>query len=188
MLSTVSTLSGEINRSYAPQSNIGNEKDVKESDTSVSVKNSDADSRQFSVEEELSLSDQKVVQSLEARDQEVRIHEQAHLSAAGSFAIGGPSFTFTTGPDGNRYAIGGDVQVDVSAIPGDPVATIQKAEQIRRAAMAPANPSSQDKNVASKATAMLNQARLELLQQTQQADDPDAEDQKRLGTLLDITA
>jgi hypothetical protein len=60
------------------------------------------------------------IQKLKDRDREVRNHEQAHLSAAGGFAISGASFTFAVGPDGQRYAVGGEVSIDTSAIPNNP--------------------------------------------------------------------
>lgn len=119
----------------------------------------------------------KQLAELKARDREVRNHEQAHLSVAGSAAASGMHFTYVTGPDGQRYATGGEVSIDLSEIPGDPKATLRKAETIRRAAMAPANPSGQDRSVAAKAKAMANKALADLLQQ------PNAS-----GQLLDIKA
>lgn len=116
----------------------------------------------------LSNEELKQLEQLKARDREVKAHEQAHLSAAGGIATGGANFTFATGPDGVRYAIGGEVNIDTSAVPGDPEATLRKAEMIRRAALAPAEPSSQDQKVASSAIAMANKARIELIQQRQQ--------------------
>ena len=56
----------------------------------------------------------------------------------------------------------GEVSIDVSAVPGDPEATIRKAQVIRKAALAPANPSSQDRSVAYAATKMEMKARQEL--------------------------
>jgi hypothetical protein len=55
------------------------------------------------------------------------------------------------------------VSIDVSPIPGDPEATIAKARIVRRAALAPAEPSAQDRSVAAEATALEHQARAELL-------------------------
>jgi hypothetical protein len=107
----------------------------------------------------------RALQQLRARDREVRAHEQAHKSAAGGLAAGAPSFQYTQGPDGRRYAVGGEVQIDTAPIPGDPRATIAKAQQIRRAALAPAQPSATDRKVAAQATAMEQQARAELVQQ-----------------------
>jgi len=103
------------------------------------------------------------LETLKKRDREVRMHEQAHLSAAGGIAISGASFQFVVGPDGQRYAVGGEVSIDTSEVTSDPAATLRKAETIRRAALAPAQPSSQDYSVASAAAAMANKASAELL-------------------------
>jgi len=104
----------------------------------------------------------QIVSQLKARDTEVRAHEMAHLSTAGSYARGGMSFTYQTGPDGHRYAIGGEVGIDTSSIPGDPEATLQKAMVIQRAALAPAEPSAQDQKVAQVAMQMMAQARVDI--------------------------
>lgn len=103
----------------------------------------------------------RIIQTLRARDREVRAHEQAHLLAAGGLARG-VSFSFTVGPDGLTYATSGEVSVDSSPVAGDPAATIRKADAIRRAALAPANPSTQDHNVAASASQMEIHARAEL--------------------------
>lgn len=105
------------------------------------------------------------VRKLKQRDREVRAHEQAHLGAAGQYASGGPSFTYQVGPDGRRYAVGGEVGIDTSPVAGDPEATIRKAQQIRRAALAPAEPSGQDRAVAAAASQLLAQAQKELREQ-----------------------
>jgi hypothetical protein len=106
---------------------------------------------------------QRTIESLRQRDQEVRLHEQAHLLAAGPYAKGAPSYTYQTGPDGQRYAVGGEVPIDLSAVPGNPQATLQKALTIRRAALAPTDPSETDQAVAAHATALAAQAQQELL-------------------------
>ena len=108
---------------------------------------------------------QQVINQLKARDTEVRAHEMAHLAAAGSYARGGMSFTYQTGPDGKRYAIGGEVGIDTSPVSGDPEATLQKAMVIQRAALAPAEPSAQDQKVAQSAIKMMAQARMEISMQ-----------------------
>lgn len=102
------------------------------------------------------------VQDLVERDKEVRTHEQAHQSAGGEYASS-PTYQFTQGPDGKRYATGGEVQIDTSAVPGDPAATIAKMQQIRSAALAPAEPSAQDLAVARSAAASEAKARKELM-------------------------
>jgi len=122
--------------------------------------------------EELTEEEKKQVQELKERDAEVRAHEQAHLAAAGSLSQGGASFEYQKGPDGGSYAIGGEVSIDTSKVAGDPAATIEKAQRIRRAAQAPAEPSSTDRAVAASASAMEAEARKELA----------AENQKELKT------
>ena len=104
---------------------------------------------------------QKEVEAYKARDQEVRTHERAHQSAGGQYASA-PSYSLSRGPDGKRYATGGEVQIDISPVSGDPAATVQKMQQVRSAALAPAEPSSQDMSVAAKASRLESQARAEL--------------------------
>ena len=114
---------------------------------------------------ELTEQEKKQVEKLKQRDREVRAHEQAHAAAAGSLAQGGPSYEFQTGPDGKRYAVGGSVNIDTSPVEGDPKATLEKAQKIQRAALAPAEPSQQDRAVAAEAAAMAAEARAELAAQ-----------------------
>lgn len=105
---------------------------------------------------------QQVLSQLRARDQEVRTHEQAHLSAAGQYATSGIKYSYQTGPDGQRYAVGGSVGIDTSPVAGDPEATLQKARVVQRAALAPAEPSGQDMKVAAQASQMMMQAQAEI--------------------------
>ncbi|WP_033138830.1 putative metalloprotease CJM1_0395 family protein [Aeromonas finlandensis] len=105
---------------------------------------------------------EKQVQDLADRDKEVRTHEQAHQSVGGGYA-GSPTYQFSVGPDGKQYATGGSVSIDTSEVPGDPSATIAKMQQIRAAALAPAEPSAQDLSVARSAAANEAKARKELI-------------------------
>lgn len=116
---------------------------------------------------ELSPEDRKLIQELKARDREVRAHEAAHVAAGAGLVRGGTSFTYQRGPDGVQYAVGGEVKIDTSKVEGDPEATIEKAQRIKAAALAPAEPSSQDRAVAAKAAQLIIEARAEL-NQTQQ--------------------
>lgn len=109
-------------------------------------------------EEELS-----VINSLKLRDTEVIAHEQAHAAVGGAHA-GAPSYSYETGPDGVKYAVSGEVSIDTSPVQGDPQATLQKAQQIKAAALAPTEPSAQDLKVAGKADQMAAEARSEILQ------------------------
>lgn len=110
--------------------------------------------------EQLSDAEQKQVAELKKRDREVRQHEQAHQAAGGQYASA-PSYDFQQGPDGKQYAVGGEVQIDASPIPGDPAATIEKMRVVKAAALAPAEPSAQDRKVAAAADAAAQQARAE---------------------------
>ncbi len=76
--------------------------------------------------------------------------------------MGGATFKYETGPDGKRYAVAGEVQISISE-GRTPAETIARAEQVRRAALAPANPSGQDQNVAAQASQMEARARAELI-------------------------
>lgn len=140
---------------------------VKESDESEgSSESSEKDDEE--APGELTEKEEKEVERLKERDREVRTHEQAHLAAAGGLANGGPQYEFEQGPDGKRYAVGGHVNIDVSPVEGDPQATIRRAEQIKRAALAPEEPSGKDRQVAAKADAMKAKAQAELAELNQE--------------------
>jgi len=109
----------------------------------------------------LSESDLRLVSELKARDRVVRTHEMAHMAAGAGLVTRGASYTYQSGPDGQRYAVGGEVGIDTS--PGrTPEETLLKAERIRAAALAPAEPSGQDRQVAAAAAKMASQARMEI--------------------------
>ncbi len=128
---------------------------------------------------ELTEEERKQVEELKKSDREVRSHEQAHKAAAGRFATGGPQFDYQRGPDGKRYAVGGHVNIDVSP-ERSPEATLRKMQQIQRASLAPADPSPQDRRVASQAAQEANKARAESVQSKQDEGQP--------GRLLDVVA
>ena len=119
--------------------------------------------------QELSEEEQAVVDQLAARDREVRNHEEAHARVGGQYA-GNPSYTFQEGPDGKQYAIGGEVPIDVSPVPDDPEATITKMEVVKAAALAPAEPSGQDRRVAALADAQRQQAIADLAELRRQTE------------------
>ncbi|MDX2021704.1 MAG: putative metalloprotease CJM1_0395 family protein [Deltaproteobacteria bacterium] len=109
---------------------------------------------------ELSADEQEQVRKLAARDAQVRAHEAAHAATAGALG-GGASFDYEQGPDGKRYAVGGEVPVQVQS-GSSPEETIRNAQTVRSAALAPADPSGQDHAVAAEAAALEAQAREEL--------------------------
>ncbi|MDI4637796.1 MULTISPECIES: putative metalloprotease CJM1_0395 family protein [Halomonadaceae] len=106
---------------------------------------------------------------LKQTDREVRQHEHAHQSSGGQYA-GRIEYEYERGPDGQQYAVAGEVSIDSSPVPGDPAATIDKMEQVRAAATAPAEPSAQDRKVAAQANQHLIAARLELAMQQREMD------------------
>ncbi len=133
-------------------------------DDSAKPRDAEAKSRRVSRAAETSRpseEDQVRIEALKARDREVRAHERAHQAAGGQHA-GAASYTFERGPDGRSYAVGGEVPIDASEVKGDPQATIEKMEQVKAAALAPAEPSGQDRKVAAMADAKAAQARAEL--------------------------
>lgn len=106
--------------------------------------------------------EEKQINDLRQRDQEVRSHELAHSSVGGS-TTGAPSYSFEVGPDGKKYAVDGEVSVDLSGVSGNPRATIAKMQKVYAAALAPVNPSVQDNRVASSAVSVISQAQSQLL-------------------------
>jgi len=125
------------------------------SDTSSDHKASEQEAAAIRREE------QRLVQQLAARDREVRAHEAAHIAVGRQYVVSGPSYTYQQGPDGRSYAIGGEVQLDV-AEEAEAQATLDKAETVRRAALAPVEPSAQDRQVAARASQLAAQARLSI--------------------------
>ena len=122
-------------------------------------------------EQEQQRQQQEQIRELAARDREVRAHEQAHASVGGQYA-GSASFTFERGPDGVNYAVGGEVPISLPSGGDDPQATLAAAEQVRRAALAPADPSPQDRSVAAEASQISAQAQADIaeLQAQERAD------------------
>jgi hypothetical protein len=121
---------------------------------------------------DLSEEEQAQVAKLKQIDAKVRAHERAHAAAGGAHA-GAPSYTYTRGPDGQMYATAGEVAIDLSA-ESDPEATLQKATQVAAAALAPADPSGQDRAVAAAAA----QLRLEALAQIREEKRAEQEQQQ----------
>ncbi len=126
-----------------------------------------------------------VINDLKSTDREVRAHESAHVAAGGQYVRGGASFEYKTGPDGKRYAVAGEVQIDTSAVPDDPQATIEKMEVVKRAALAPKKPSSQDRSVAAAANRAQAQARIEL--QTEKREESE-DGSRKTAPKIDIKA
>jgi len=136
---------------------------------------SESNSRHKDIQQE------RVINELQRRDKEVRSHELAHAAVGGSFT-GAPNYSFETGPDGQRYAVGGEVSVDLSVVAGNPTATIAKMQKVHAAALAPANPSAQDTQVAANAIQIILQAQSELQLQDVHAATPAIDNKNSLAT------
>lgn len=125
--------------------------------------------------------DKRLLEELKRIDQEVQAHEAAHQAAAGEY-FRGKHLSYRIGPDGKRYAVAGDVQIDTSIIQGNPKATIAKMRRIRSAALAPGSPSPQDSKVAADAAKAEMQAQQELQREAMQNN---LERSEALSRLLD---
>lgn len=114
---------------------------------------------------ELTTEEKRDVEKLKARDLEVRSHEQAHMAAGGSLVRGGAHYEYQRGPDGGIYAVGGEVKIDTSE-EKTPAKTVQKMQRVQAAALAPAEPSGQDRAVAAAAAKKAQAARMEMARES----------------------
>ena len=117
----------------------------------------------LTLQEPMTQEEMAMVKELQARDQEVRNHELAH-QATGAGLTSGASFVYQMGPDGKRYAVGGEVSIQVGG-GNSPEDSIQRSKRILAAATAPTNPSPADIQVAMRATQILAQAQMEVAQE-----------------------
>lgn len=117
--------------------------------------------QQSAAEQRQESSEQRELADLKKRDAEVKAHEAAHASVGGQLASS-PGYSFEIGPDGQQYAVAGEVQIDLSPVPGDPQATIIKMQQVKAAALSPSEPSSADRQVAAEAARRITDAQAEL--------------------------
>ncbi len=120
--------------------------------------------------------EQQQIQELQQRDNEVRAHEQAHAAIGGTYA-GSPQYEYETGPNGKKYAVGGEVSIDVSKA-ATPEETIRKMQTVQAAALAPAEPSAQDRKVAAQASRQIADARAEVIVESAQGADSKADSTK----------
>lgn len=103
------------------------------------------------------------IRELKQIQQEVIAHEAAHQAAAGELG-GGVSYTYTQGPDGQKYITGGEVPIRLKE-GATPEETLRNMQKVQAAANAPADPSGQDMQVAAKAAALAAKARSEISQE-----------------------
>jgi hypothetical protein len=123
---------------------------------------------------------QQEVAQLKAIEEKVKAHEAAHKAAGG--AMTGPiSYSYTRGPDGRSYVTGGEVPISIT--PGKtPQETISRMQQVIQAALAPADPSSQDRAVAGQAAQEMQKA------QQQRSETPAPDNRDATGTAPESAA
>ncbi len=140
---------------------------VKENDATQNIETTSRNNEEIKKtggkEGEFSEAEKRIISKLRATDTEVRAHEMAHVAAGGQYTRSGASFNYQRGPDGRNYAVGGEVSIDISEVPGDPEATAKKMDVVKRAALAPMDPSGQDQRVAARATMIQAEATMELV-------------------------
>lgn len=154
---------GSVDQKDSTDQNDIGQKDTGQKDTS----------QKDSAGQSLSTDEKQAIEELDTRDEEVRQHERDHQVTGGRYAQA-PTFELSRGPDGKSYATGGEVRIDLSR-ESTPQATIQKMQQIERAALAPQEPSTQDRRVAARAAQIADEARADELRQQQT---PSAEQQR----------
>ncbi|NTV49114.1 MAG: hypothetical protein HGB32_06910 [Geobacteraceae bacterium] len=156
--------SGRTVDEFKPYSPLSPQKNIETSDAKKSQSNN------LSVEgtkEEQDPQVQAQIAQLKAIELKVKAHEAAHKSAGGTMT-GPVSYSYTRGPDGKNYITGGEVPISVSS-GKTPQETISRMEQVIQAALAPADPSPQDRAVAAQAAAQQQAARQELATATETA-------------------
>jgi len=126
--------------------------------------------------EELSQEQKQEVEKLKKRDQEVKAHENAHMSAGAGVVQGGATYQYQRGSDGRMYAVGGEVKIDTSR-ERNPEDTIRKMQQVKKAALSPSQPSAQDRSVAAQASQIEAEARAELTKKNTEEATDNPEDQ-----------
>ena len=144
------------------ENNTGNSSGDKTSNAENNTQNNDKNAGQKNIGE-LSLEEQRIVTELQAADTNVRAHEAAHMAAGGGLTSPA-SYTYERGPDNKMYAVAGEVGISTSE-GNTPQESLNKAQTIRRAALAPADPSPQDLKVAAQAASMEMNARAQIMQE-----------------------
>ena len=144
------------------ENNTGNSSGDKTSNAENNTQNNDKNAGQKNIGE-LSLEEQRIVTELQAADTNVRAHEAAHMAAGGGLTSPA-SYTYERGPDNKMYAVAGEVGISTGE-GNTPQESLNKAQTIRRAALAPADPSPQDLKVAAQAASMEMSARAQIMQE-----------------------
>jgi len=151
-----STLQGETTTT-----NLLSKSDSSSTSSSTASADSSTSGTESKSGEKLTPAQEQQVRELKARDAQVKAHEEAHIAASAGISASAPTYTYQTGPDGVQYAIGGEVNISFSQ-GSDPETNLANAEAMKAAALAPADPSSQDLSVANNADKMIQEAKQEI--------------------------
>ena len=100
------------------------------------------------------------LEAMKRRYAEVRSREESLRRAAGVREL--PRYQYQTGPDGKKYAVSGEVDMDMTTVPGDPEATLRRARRIYRAAFVSADVSPSERRAAMDARRVESKAAAEL--------------------------
>lgn len=156
------TLSGEAKEASEKEEKEKKEKqdgeNKKETSAQEPWRKGKSESEQRRIEQE--------IKDLKQTQENVIKHEQTHKSVGGQYA-GAINYSKTSGPDGKQYIVGGEVSIDTSK-EDTPQKTITKMQIVRRAALAPADPSGADRAAASEASSKESAARKELSKEMQE--------------------
>ena len=108
----------------------------------------------------LTASDEAVIRDLKKLERDLMGREMEQARVGGG-VTGRARHTVETGPDGARYVTDGDASPSIIR-GGSPEQELARARAVRRAAMAPASPSSKDLAVANEAARLARAAELEI--------------------------
>lgn len=150
----VSQPNGEINDVATISQEAKELLNTEKSHAEMSHEGEDKKKNDSSSKNNLSQEEKQKIQDMENRDKEVKTHEQAHKAAAQGINSSSPSYETKKGPDGKDYAVAGEVRIGFTPTE-DNEKNLEKAKTLRNAALAPAEPSSQDLKVAQDATRMI---------------------------------
>ncbi|MFZ2959902.1 MAG: putative metalloprotease CJM1_0395 family protein [Candidatus Ozemobacteraceae bacterium] len=112
------------------------------------------------------------LEELERQDAYIRMAIDARSLQLKPGMQGLPTYEFVRGPDGKQYAVSGELPLNVEKVQGDPEATIQNAQNIRRVALSSPSPAPGDRMAAIEASRIEYEARLELARKQSSAQAP----------------
>ena len=145
---------GEINDAAIISQEAKNLLNAEKAHSEMSHEGKDKRQKDSSSKNDLTPEEKQKIKEMESRDKEVKAHEQAHKAASQGINSSSPSYETKKGPDGKDYIVSGEVKISFTPTE-DNEANLEKAKTLRNAALAPAEPSSQDLKVAQDATRMI---------------------------------